>query len=250
MYKRQDLKSRTILRVLRSKSENSLINGISASPDHQKFVTSDDSEIKIIDATNLKTIQSQAVAHEISAIEWSQERMIFLGTESGKIVELNPDNLEMNLIDGCDARIDSIKVSSEGNAIGFVAKDANANTGLIYVLRRNIREAEEDLELKIKPEEPKWVAIKQNGEKGVAVELFDGGTRVASGNQSGIITIWEIPRTSNVPLRQLISMSQSDNAISGISISPDNRLLVSSSLDGQSVLWLTEGWEEIDNQDQ
>ena len=243
-----DLESRTIVRVFKSESESLPINGLSVSPDHQRFVTSNDSEIKIIDGTNLKTLKSHSVPHNISAIDWSRERLIYLGTESGKIVEVNLDNLETNLIDGCDSRIDSIKVSSEGSTIGFVAKDADENTGLIYLLRQNTREAQEDPELQ--PQEPEWVAIKQNGEKGSTLELFDGGKRFASGSQSGIITIWEIPQTPKTPLRPLISMPQSDNAITGISISPDNRLLLSCSLDSQSVLWLTAGWEEANSPDQ
>ena len=243
-----DLESRTIVRVFKSESESLPINGLSVSPDHQRFVTSNDSEIKIIDGTNLKTLKSHSVPHNISAIDWSRERLIYLGTESGKIVEVNLDNLETNLIDGCDSRIDSIKVSSEGSTIGFIAKNASANTGLIYLLRQNTREAQENPELQ--PQEPEWVAIKQNGEKGSTLELFDGGKRFASGSQSGIITIWEIPQTPKTPLRPLISMPQSDNAITGISISPDNRLLLSCSLDSQSVLWLTAGWEEANSPDQ
>ena len=239
-----DLKTRKILGVMNSESQNSPIIGIAVSPDHNSIAACNELGLQIIDGATRKVIKKRTFEQTISSMDWATESTIYLGTESGQIVRADLKRAEVKLIDACDSRIDSIRVSPDQSAIGLIAKSFRAPTGKVYVIRKEtIAAPNEEGANAGKAKRTNWVMVKQNGEKGSTLDLFKGGRRVVIGNQSGTVTVWEIPVAPEEPLRQLISMSQSDNPVSGISISPDNRLLLTCSADGQSVLWLTEGWE-------
>jgi len=253
-----DLKTRTILGVLSSESKNAPFTGMDVSPDHKSIVVCNEAGIKLVDAETRKVIKERSIEQTITCVDWPEMETIFLGTSSGKVLEAGLGNPKLKQVSACDSRIDSIDVTPEGDAIGLIAKSASEETGLIYVLRKELSESDtaesdaheseaavgEDAAENEKAENLEWVLVKPNGEKAATIDLFDSGKRAVSGNQSGTVTVWEIPTSSEESLRQLISMSHGDNAVSGISISPDNRLLLTSSSDGKSVLWLTEGWND------
>ncbi len=227
-----DVDSKTITKVIASKT-NDPFRSLSIRPDRKEFAVANRTSIQVFASKTGDSIKEASFdGLEIGCLHWAIPGTVHLGTNQGSVLAFDLGKETRTTTKVAESGIVSgIAISQDGNVISTVVKGISSDeTGNLIVARKN---------------EESWTILEPRDSRVAKVSLFADGNRLVTGNQAGSVTVWQIPTVSSgQAIRQLITMAQNDNPVTGISISPDNRLILSSASDGSTVLWLTSGWEE------
>ena len=207
-------------------SGESKVIGLDVLTGNSKMVALCDSQgsVRVLDAATGKVQKEIKTGFDLQAVKWLDKATLVASAETGAVLFVNLETSKVQKLNSSFDQISSVDVSADGNVVVGVGTDSKGDSRVVLWQRLDGKWQED----------PKTFGLQVS-----SARVSPDGGRVFSGDMSGAVTVWYIPKPGSLDApRKLISLLGHEKGVSSIAISEDSRQVASSSEDGTAILWL------------